>query len=205
MAGRIQVGEEGQGGVLVLVLSLLIVGLLTAILLGSTLGNGSKGTAGNPDVGLAGDVQAKTNLSEAVSAAQQTLSAGGAVSAAGMSAANPSLQFTAGPSTGPNVISMTSAPGGGITGAGGVTIPGAGGVTVPGVGGGSGAPAAGSSGVVLAVHSAAGNCWFAYLGGSTVWTGEQTGQASCSAPTLSGPPSSSPVSSSAIGWQQGPP
>jgi len=196
MAGRSRVGEEGQGGVLVLVLSLLIVGLLTAILLGTTLGNGSKGTSGNPAVGLAADVQAKSNLSQAVSAAQQALAAGGSVSAASLSAANPSLQYTVGPSTGPDAISVAAAPGGGA-GTGG-TI-GAGGVTVPG------ALATGASGVVLAVHSAADNCWFAYVGGSVVWNGEQTGQASCTAPTLSGVPAAGPVSSGAIGWQQGPP
>ena len=212
MASRMRGNEEGQVGVLALVLSLLIVGLLTAIVLGTTLGNGSNGTSGNPDVGLAGDVQAKTNLSQAVSAAQQALAAGGGVSEASLSAADPALQYTSGASTAPNVISVATAAGsagtgGAIPGAGGVTVPGAGGVTVPGAGGGAlpGASATGGSAVVLAVQRRPGNCWFAYLGGGAVWNGEQTGQSSCTAPALSSPPTAGAVSSSAIGWQQGAP
>lgn len=204
MASRMRGNEEGQVGVLALVLSLLIVGLLTAVVLGTTLDNGSNGTSGNPDVGLAGDVQAKTNLSQAVSAAQQALAAGGGVSDASLSAADPSLQYTSGASTAPNIISVATAAGsagsgGVIPEAGGVTVPGAGGVTVPG------ASATGGSAVVLAVHSSAGNCWFAYLGGGAIWNGEQTGQSSCTAPALGGPPTAGAVSSSAIGWQQGTP
>jgi hypothetical protein len=191
MAVRLRGSEEGQGGLIVLVLSLLVVGVLTAIVLGSTLGGGSNSPADNPTVGLASDVQAKTSLSEAVTAAQAALTAGGSVSAAGLAAANPSLQYTTGPSTGPDLVSVTPS-----AGSGGA-IPGAGGVTVPG------SPATGGSGVVLAVHSSSANCWFAYLGGPVPWYGEQTGQPSCTAPALSGTPTAGPVSSSSIGWQMG--
>jgi hypothetical protein len=193
MTGQLGAREEGQAGVVVLVVSLLIVGVLTAVLLGTTLDGGSNGTAGNPGVGLASDVQAKASLSEAQTAAQSALAAGGGVSITGLQAAEPSLQFTSGPSTGPEVISVSAAAASG----GGVTVPGAGAVSVPG------AAASGGSGAVLAVHSTADNCWLVYLGGAVPWFGEQTGQTSCTAPALSGPPTAGPVSSTAIGWQQG--
>lgn len=187
MSGRIRRGERGQGGIVVLVLGLLVVGLLTAILVGTTLDKGGQnGTAGNPTVGLAADTQAKSSLSQAVTAAQQALAAGGGISAAALATANPGLEYTPGPSTGPGVISVAAAAG---AGTGGVSVP--------------GAPATGSSGAALAVRSTSGNCWFAYLDGAVPWYGEQTGQASCSAPPLSGAPSPGPVSSSAIGWQAG--
>jgi len=197
MTGQLGAREEGQAGMVVLVVSLLIVGVLTAVLLGTTLNGGSNGTAGNPAVADAGDAQAKANLSEAQTAAQTALAAGGSVNAAGLQAAGSSLQFTSGPSTGPEVISVTAAAGSAGAGAGGVSVPGAGGVSVPG------AAASGGAGAVLAVHSLANNCWFVYLGGGVAWYGEQTGQSSCTAPPLSGPPTASPVSSAAIGWQQG--
>jgi len=205
MTGQLGAREEGQAGMVVLVVSLLIVGVLTAVLLGTTLDGGSNGTAGNPAVGVASDVQAKASLSEAQTAAQSALAAGGSVSAAGLQAADPSLQFTSGPSTGPGVISVAAAAGSASAAAGGVTVPGAAGVTVPGAAasGGAGAAASGGSEAVLAVHSSANNCWFVYLGGGVTWYGEQSGQAGCTAPPLSGPPTAGAVSSAAIGWQQG--
>jgi hypothetical protein len=63
--------------------------------------------------------------------------------------------------------------------------------------------ASSSAGMTLAVRSSTGSCWLVWDGGSGVWYGEQTNLPSCTAPALGTAPTAGPVSSSAIGWQQG--
>lgn len=215
MHNRSAYGDSGQAGAIAMVISLGIVAILTAVILSVTLESGSDvGTSGapgleaNPAVAAASDTQAQAALSDAIAAESASAAGGGA---AGFGAADPSVQFTTGPSTGPSVISVGTGPGtsggaGGIPGAGDV-IPGAGGVTVPGVpGAGGGASAGGgggAGGTTLAIRSSSGTCWFAYLGGGGDWYGAQTGQPSCTAPALVSVPAAGPVSSTAIGWHPG--
>ncbi len=169
------------------VLGLLATAVLTAILLGTTLGsNGSTGGAGDSGVSNAPGVAEATSLQ-----AQQTLSIGlttvtsSAASAGGygslqpstLSASNPSITFVSGPSTNASTISMAVVAGDGTVGGGSVT---------------------------LAVRSTGGTCWLAWKSsGSDTWYGAQTGQPSCTAPALASAPTAGPVSTSSIGWQEG--
>jgi hypothetical protein len=62
--------------------------------------------------------------------------------------------------------------------------------------------ASGGSSATLAVASGTGNCWYAWLGPSGTWYGAETGQHGCQAVALTAV-APGPVSSSAIGWQEG--
>jgi len=159
---------------LVTVISLLVTALLVLFALKATTSSNSMSTPGTMTPTAAADAtQAQQNLSAAVSTAGQTDVAGqGSLDAATLQAADPSLVFTPGPSTGPGTVSVTAAPDG--------------------------------SGVTLVTRSGDGTCWAVWWSPrSATWYGAQTGQASCTAPALSAAPSAGPVSSAAIGWQQG--
>jgi len=174
------------------VLGLLATAVLTAILLGTTLGsNGSTGSSSSgsgisnaPGVAEATSIQAQqtlsTGLTTIVSAAA---GAGGygSLQPSTLSASNPSITFVSGPSTNATTISLAV------------------------VGGGSGGGGSGEGGsVTLAVRSTGGTCWLAWKSsGSGTWYGAQTNQPSCTAPTLGSAPAAGPVSASSIGWQEG--
>ena len=170
------------------VLGLLATAVLTAILLGTTLGsNGSTGSASGgsgvsnaPGVAEATSIQAQQALSAGLTTVVSTAaSAGGygSLQPSTLSASNPSINFVSGPSTNATTISMSVVGGDGSSGGGSVT---------------------------LAVRSTGGTCWLAWKSsGSGTWYGAQTDQPSCTAPGLASPPTAGPVSSSNIGWEEG--
>lgn len=175
-------GHTGDGGfsMIATMLSMVAAALLVALLVGSSFHSGStaSGTASNPEVALADSAQAQQSLSTGLHAAEDAAaSAGGlaSVDTATLSAAEPSVTFVAGPSTGPTTVSVAT-----------------------------GSTADGTGSVTLTDRSSDGTCWVVWSSpSSTTWYGAQTGQSSCTAPALSGPPSPGPVSGSAIGWQSG--
>ncbi len=174
--------HAGDGGfsMIATMLSMVAVALLLALLLASSFHSGStaSGTAGNPEVALADSLQAQQSLSTGLHAAEDAAaSAGGlaSVDAATLSAAEPSVTFVSGASTGPTTVSMAT-----------------------------GSTAEGAGEVTLTDRSSDGTCWVVWSSPSSpTWYGAQTGQSSCTAPALAGAPSPGPVSRSAIGWQSG--
>lgn len=177
--------DEGGFSMIATMLSMVAVALLTALLLGSTFDSGStssgstsSGTAGNPEVAMADAVQAQQSLSAGLHAAQDASAAAGgfaSIDAATLSAAEPSVTFVSGPSTGPTTVSVAT-----------------------------GATPGGTGSVTLADRSSDGTCWVVWSSSSSAtWYGAQTGQRSCTAPAFSETPSPGPVTGSAIGWQKG--
>jgi len=159
---------------LVTAISLLVTALLVLLALKATGVTGS-GTKATPtqSVSLADDTQAQQNLSQGVSTLQQTDPGGQG------SASAASLQ-AANPS-----VTFTSAASSNPS-----TI--------------SVTPQSDGSSVALADRSTDGTCWTVWWSPTAgAWFGAQTGQSSCTAPSMSGPPTPGPVSASAIGWQQG--
>jgi hypothetical protein len=188
-------------------LSMVATALLVLLLLGTTLHSGSTSNASisnAPGVGQADDLLAKQSLSTGLTSVA-SLSAGGAgtggVSAASLSAANPSISFVSGPSSNPTTVSVAVSDSGnggtgGVSGVSGVS-------GLGGVEGGAGSSAGGGS-VTLAARSSDGICWLVWRGsGSTTFYGAQTDLSTCTAPAIAAAPVPGPVSSSAIGWQQG--
>jgi hypothetical protein len=177
LAERNQTGDEGFSMV-VIVLTLLVSAGLTALLLGTMLNsnsgaNSSTSVTNAPGVAMADDTQAQQNLSQASSAAT-----GAAAASGGYGSLDASALSAAEPSLS-FVDGASSSPST---------------VSVTG----------GAGGVTLADRSSDGTCWLIWRDGSgTTWYGAQTDVSSCTAPSLGGPPSPGPVSSSAIGWQQG--
>jgi len=168
-------------------LSLVATALLVALLLSTTLKSSTTGNtsiSNAPGVAQATAVQAQQTLSSGLSAVNAAASGGdgyGSLSAAALTASEPSTEFVNGPSTGPTTISLAVT--GGSEGA------------AVGVGGGS---------VTLADRSTNGTCWLIWKStGSATWYGAQTGVSSCTAPELASTPTPGPVSSASIGWQQG--
>ena len=162
----------------VIVLSLLVSATLTALLVGTMFNsnsgaNSSTSVTNAPGVAMATNIQAQQNLSAALTAAD------GAASATGGSASvDASTLSGSDPSLtfvdGPSTNSST--------------------VSVAG----------GTGGLTLADLSSDGTCWLVWRGGpGPAWYGAQTNLSSCTAPSLLATPTPGPVSSSAIGWQQG--
>jgi hypothetical protein len=174
---RRQVGDDGFS-MAVIVLTLLVSAGLTALLLGTMLNsnsgaNSSTSVTNAPGVALANNLQAQQNLSQALTAA-----AGAAGAPGGYGSLDASTLSAAEPSVtfvdGPSSSAST--------------------VSV----------SSGSGGLTLADRSSDGTCWLVWRGGpGPAWYGAQTELSSCTAPSLAGPPTPGPVSSSAIGWQQG--
>jgi hypothetical protein len=170
------------------VLGLLATAVLTAILLGTTLGSngstgsdsGGSGVSNAPGVAEATSMQAQQTLSiglTAVMSSAATAGGYGSLQPSTLSASNPSITFVSGPSTNANTISMAVVAGDGTAGGGSVT---------------------------LAVRSTGGTCWLVWKSSaSDNWYGAQTGQPSCTAPALASVPTAGPVSASSIGWQEG--
>jgi hypothetical protein len=127
---------------------------------------------------MADAVQAQQSLSTGLHAAEDASAAAGgfaSINAATLSAAEPSVTFASGPSTGPTLVSVAT-----------------------------GATPGGTGSVTLADRSSDGTCWVVWSSSSSaIWYGAETGQSSCTAPALSEPPSPGPVTGSAIGWQAG--
>ncbi len=195
-------------------LSLVAVALLALALMSTQLHSSSTSNtsvSNAPGVGAADNLVAQQSLSTALAAVAASASAAGgygSLDIATLAASDPSVTYISGSSTRAQTVSVSVTVGtGGGSSAAGPSDSGAIGSAI------SGAEAAGSAGVsgttgggtvTLAAHSSNGTCWLVWKGdGSATWYGAQTGLASCTAPTLGAAPSPGPVSSSAIGWQQG--
>ncbi len=170
-------GDDGLSMVMV-VISLLVTALLTAILLGSTLHTGAGSSAGvsnAPGVAAADGLQAQQTLSTALSDAT-TAAAGqggyGSLSLASLATSEPSINFVEGASSNATTVSV--------------------------------AIASDTGAVTMADRSSDGTCWLVWhSSNSTTFYGAQTKLVSCTAPLLSTVPTAGPVSASAIGWQEG--
>ncbi|HUY66217.1 MAG TPA: hypothetical protein VMV06_05325 [Acidimicrobiales bacterium] len=165
------------------VLSLVAVAMLVGILLGTTShsgGNADTSVSNAPGVAQSDSLAAQQALSTALSsatAAASSVGGLGSVDLSTLSASDPSITFVSGPSANASTVSVA--------------------VTADPTGGGGGS-------VTLADRSSNGTCWLVWspTGGAT-WYGAQTGLADCAAPAIGSAPPPGPVSSSAIGWQQG--
>lgn len=206
----------------VLVLSLAAAGVLGALLLGTVFnssGSSQASVSNAPGVAEASGIQAQQTLSAALNAIDNAASASGyaSLSAATLSESDPSIAFVEGPSSNSSTVSLSVVSGTGagsvggtgdtvspsaVTGVQGVDgIGGAG--EDDGAGGTGGTESAGSGSVTMADRSTVGTCWLVWKSsGSPTWYGAQTDQPSCTAPALASPPSSGPVSSTSIGWQE---
>jgi len=211
--------EEGQIGLVAMVVTLALVGTLTAVALGVTLSGPGSGDSLNSSagVGTANDVAAKTALQNVVMLAQNLAAAGGYSKVSPSALAGSGATVTTGATTSPTTVSIAvgggasapapAAPGGGsptVTLPGGITLPPN--VTAPpgyvqGAGDGSSSSSSGS--LTLATYSNSGTCWYAWLGGGLIWYGAQTMQHSCQAAPLLAAPSAATPSPTAIGWQEG--
>ncbi len=196
-------GEPDAGfSMIATALSMLATALLVALLLGTTLDSGnsttsSTGVAGAPGVAEADDYVAQQALTTALSSSGAAVASAGVGGTAGLSAADPSVSFTTGPSTNASTISVAQSTAGSTGDQG---IPGIADSGVAGATGGNG----GAGSISLADRSADGTCWVVWRSsGSATFYGAETGQSNCTAPVLSSAPGVGPVSSSAIGWQQG--
>ncbi len=192
MSYRRQLDHPGTGAgdagfsMIATVLSMVATALLVAILLGTTLhsgGNSDTSVSNAPGVAEAEGLQAQQSLTTGMSTAAAAASTGGyaAITPSALSASNPSISFVAGASSSPSVVSVAVSPGQGT-----------------GFDGGSGGS------VTMASRSGDGVCWLTWKSAnSPTWYGAQSGLASCTAPAIASAPSPGPVSSTAIGWQQG--
>ncbi len=201
----------------VTVLSMGVVAILTALLLTNTLSSGGgSATSGTgidnaPGVAEATSVQAQQTLSTALTTVSAAVASGGysSLSSSALSASNPSIAFVDGASSNPTTVSISVVPGsdgggGGVGGASG-TAGGIGGIDGGAVSGDGVGGVSGTGGsVTLADRSTGGTCWLVWKSaGSATWYGAQTDQPSCTAPALASGPGAGPVSSTAIGWQEG--
>jgi hypothetical protein len=102
--------EAGQVTMISIVLSLLIVALLTATVIGFTLGGNSSSINNGPGVGLANDVAAQSSLTSVQTAASVAGAAGGygSITASTLGSSLTSVHATAGPSTSPDVVSIAN-------------------------------------------------------------------------------------------------
>lgn len=158
--------------------SLLIGAVLLALVLSATLGSqgntqSQAGIANTPGVGLADNLQAQQALSTSLTAA--TTGVGGT---GGYSAVTPGMLSAANPSityvNGPSSSSSV--------------------VSV--------ATSSTTDSITLVARASSGTCWVVWAGAGGTWFGAQTSQASCTAPSLDATPTTSAVSSAAIGWQR---
>jgi hypothetical protein len=154
--------------------SLVVVAVLAVVLLSSMLGshgNSQPAITNAPGLGLADNLQAQQALSTSLTAATNSAAGTG-----DYSSVTPIVLSTDNPSityvTGPSSSSSV--------------------VSVANSSSGS---------ITLVVRAASGTCWVVWAGSGGPWYGAQTGQASCTAPSLDAAPTANPVSSSAIGWQ----
>jgi type IV pilus assembly protein PilA len=173
---RAGVDERGVSGFLVMGV-LLVVAVLAMVAIRSSMKTSTSGSIGPVQtVGTAADAaRAQQSLSDALGAAQSQLVAAeatGALSPAALHAAEPSVAFTVGASTGPGTVSVFSDP----AGSGAVDL-----------------AARSSDGTCWYLW------WSTHAG---TWYGAQTGQSQCAAPALLVAPSPAPVTGTSIGWQQ---
>jgi hypothetical protein len=180
-------GNDLGFSMVVTALSLGATAILTVILLTTMFKSGASSNtsvSNAPGVAEATSLQAQQTLSSGLSTVEAAAaSAGGygSLAPSTLSASGASVSFVAGPSSSATTISIA------VSGTGGAQI------------------GAGESGsVTLAARASDSVCWLIWKSAEgQAWYGAQTGLSSCTAPTLTSPPSPSPVSSSSIGWQEG--
>ena len=189
-------------GMIGLVLSLAVVAVGGAIggmslLGGSSSGSGGLGTGAGSPANRAYDIAAESTLATAESAVQTagTTSGYASISAQSLEFDEPSVKFTAGPSTQDGTVSVADS----------ATQGGAGAPSqAPGYGLGAGASTGGS--VTLAAYSdsttGTGSCLFVWMTSGATWFGAESDQSSCTAVAMASPPVASTPSSTSIGWSQ---
>jgi hypothetical protein len=195
---KLSIGGAGFGMVsLVLSLAVVAVGGAiggTVLLGGSSGSNDGLGSGAGSPANRAYDIAAESTLSTAQSTVQTaaTTTGYGSITAQSLEFDEPSVQFTSGPSTSDNQVSVASfggQPGAGSSG------------SIPSVGG-----ASSSGSVTLATFSNStsgqGSCLFVWMTEGTTWYGAESDQSSCAAPSLASAPQAGAPSSSAIGWAQ---
>jgi hypothetical protein len=171
--------DDGGLSMIATLISMVGVALLVLIAAKATLGSSSSGSAPNAvdqPVAAAEAGQAQQALSTALGAVTSASGATGSfvgVDAATLGAAEPSLQFTDGASTGPGAVSVAA------------TDDGSGAVTL----------------AVRATGGTCWFAWRAP--DSTTWYGAQTGGDTCVALPIEPTPTAGAVSSSSIGWSPG--
>lgn len=155
---------------------LVIVALLVLVGLKSTLGSGSTtGSSAHQPVAAADDAQAQQSLSTALTTAATLTAASGTyvgLDASALQAAEPTITFVDGASTGPGTVSVAAM----SDGSGSVTL------------------AARDTGGTcwFAWRSAQAGTWY----------GAQTGGGTCAAEPIGAAPDPGAVSTTSIGWQQ---
>ena len=156
---------------------LVIVALLVLVGLKSTFGSGtSSGSSVHQPVSAADDAQAQQSLATALTTAATLTAASGSyvgLDASALQAAEPTVTFVDGPSTGPDTVSVAS------------TSDGSGSITL----------AARASGGTCWF------AWRSSQTGT--WYGAQTGGGACAAQPIEPTPNPGAVSTTSIGWQQG--
>ena len=156
---------------------LVIVALLVLVALKSTFGSGtSSGSSVHQPVSAADDDQAQQSLATALTTAATLTAASGSyvgIDASALQAAEPTVTFVDGASTGPDTVSVAS------------TSDGSGSITL----------AARASGGTCWF------AWRSSQTGT--WYGAQTGGGACAAQPIEPTPNPGAVSTTSIGWQQG--
>ena len=178
-------GADERGfGMIGVALSLLVLALLSVGAL-ETFGGGQptsaeKGALGG-SVANAYDVEAQSNLANAMQNARSALIADGDASAVDLA----QFGVTSGASTAPGSVSgaVADAADGGTGSVGG-----------PGAGGGA---------VTLAASSKSGACWFIWFSDAATWYGVEPDATSCVALAMAGAPTPARASPESIGWQEG--
>ncbi len=172
-------GDDQGFSMIVTLISLVAVALLTLFAFKATFGpSGSSPASGgvSQPVAEADGTQAQQALSTGLGAVATASGGSGSylgIDAAELSASEPSVQFTGGPSTGPASVSVAA------------TGDGSGAVTL----------------AVRAVDGTCWFAWRAPDSGA--WYGARTGGATCAAQPVEPTPDPGPVSSASVGWEQG--
>ena len=169
--------DDAGLSMVVTLVGLVVVALLVLVGLKSTLGSGSSsGSSTQQPVSAADDAQAQQSLSTALSATATATAASGTdvgLDAATLQAAEPSVTFVDGPSTGPDTVSVAS------------TSDGSGSITL----------------AARATGGTCWFAWRSPQTGA--WYGAQTGGGTCAAQPIEPTPNPGAVSSTSIGWQEG--
>ena len=167
--------DDGVSGFLVMI-AIVVVVILGLIAIKANMGPSSGSVGPNTTIAAAADAaQAQQSLSNALGAAQTQLLAAqatGALSTDALHAAEPSITFTVGASSGPTDVSIYGDP----SGSGAVNM------------------------ATRSSDGTCWYLWWSAKGGA--WYGAQTQQSSCAAPALVTAPAASQVTSISIGWSQ---
>ena len=166
-------------GLLGVVLSLLVVGVLSAgavAAMGSGGGTGGSSPSFGSDVARAYDVEAQSNLSNAAQNVLDAAETSGGYAGVVLS----QYGVVAGPSTSPQAVSGAVSAGAGIGAAGALT----------------------TGSATLAVRSHSGTCWFAWVSSGPTWYGSEAKAATCVAIAMASAPSAG-AAGGGITWQAG--